>query len=99
MGAPVTAPGWQLLELALASPAELVVAPLQDLLELGDGARFNVPGTTDPRNWCWRMARPVAELAGPIYGYGTMAARWGRSPLGSDGLSGQEPAPPSQPAG
>jgi 4-alpha-glucanotransferase len=82
VGAAVTAPGWQLLELALASPAELVVAPLQDLLELGDGARFNVPGTTDPRNWCWRLARPVAELAGPLYGYGAMAARWGRAPLG-----------------
>jgi 4-alpha-glucanotransferase len=76
-----------------------VVAPLQDLLELGDGARFNVPGTTDPRNWCWRMARPVTDLAGPIYGYGTMAARWGRSPLGSAGLSGQELAPLPQPAG
>jgi len=99
VGAPVTAPGWQLLELALASPAELVVAPLQDLLELGDGARFNVPGTTDPRNWCWRMARPVTDLAGPIYGYGTMAARWGRSPLGSAGLSGQELAPLSKPVG
>jgi 4-alpha-glucanotransferase len=82
LGAPVTAPGWQLLELALASPAELVVAPLQDLLELGDGARFNVPGTTDPRNWCWRLSRPVAELAGPLYGYGAMAGRWGRAPVG-----------------
>jgi 4-alpha-glucanotransferase len=82
VGGPVSAPGWQLLELALASSAELVVAPLQDLLELGDGARFNVPGTTDPRNWCWRLSRPVAELAGPLYGYGAMAARWGRAPLG-----------------
>jgi 4-alpha-glucanotransferase len=80
LGAEVTAPAWQLLELALASPAELVVVPLQDLLELGDEARFNVPGTTEG-NWSWRLDRPVADLAGPIHGYGAMAGRCGRSPL------------------
>jgi 4-alpha-glucanotransferase len=80
LGAEVTAPGWQLLELALASPAELVVVPVQDLLELGDEARFNVPGTTEG-NWSWRLDRPVADLAGPIHGYGAMAGRWGRAPL------------------
>ncbi|MCS5704750.1 4-alpha-glucanotransferase [Synechococcus sp. FGCU-3] len=77
VGAPVTAPGWQLLELALASSAELAVAPLQDLLELGDEARFNTPGTTEG-NWCWRLARPMESLAGPLGGYGAMAARYGR---------------------
>jgi 4-alpha-glucanotransferase len=82
LGAAVTAPGWQLLELALASPAELVVVPLQDLLELGDEARFNVPGTTEG-NWSWRLDRPVADLAGALYGYGAMAARCGRAPLGA----------------
>ena len=77
VGAPVTAPGWQLLELALASSAELAVAPLQDLLELGDEARFNTPGTTEG-NWCWRLDRPMESLAGPLGGYGAMAARYGR---------------------
>ena len=77
VGAPVTAPGWQLLELALASSADLAVAPLQDLLELGDEARFNTPGTTDG-NWCWRLERSIASLAGPLGGYGAMAARYGR---------------------
>ena len=77
VGAGVTAPGWQLLELALASPAELAVVPLQDLLELGDEARFNVPGTVEG-NWSWRLDRPIEALAGPLHGYGEMAARYGR---------------------
>jgi 4-alpha-glucanotransferase len=77
IGAEVTAPGWQLLELALASSADLAVAPLQDLLELGDEARFNTPGTIGG-NWCWRLDRPIEALAGPLGGFGAMAARYGR---------------------
>jgi 4-alpha-glucanotransferase len=78
VGAAVTAPGWQLLELALATPAELVIVPLQDLLELGDEARFNTPGTTGPQNWTWRLDRPIAALEGPLKGYGELAAAAGR---------------------
>lgn len=78
VGGSVTAPGWQLLELALASAADLAVVPLQDLLELGDEARFNVPGTVEG-NWSWRLDRPIEALAGPIHGFGAMAARYGRS--------------------
>jgi len=77
VGGRITAPSWQLLELGLASCAELTVVPLQDLLELGDEARFNTPGTVSG-NWSWRLDRPVAELAGPLHGYGRMAARYGR---------------------
>lgn len=78
LGAPVTAPAWQLLEMALASSAELAVVPLQDLLELGDEARFNTPGTVGG-NWSWRLERPVAELGGAVHGFGAMAARYGRA--------------------
>ena len=81
VGGAVTAPGWQLLELALASAADLAVVPLQDLLELGDEARFNVPGTVEG-NWSWRLDRPVEALAGPIHGFGAMAARYCRSAAG-----------------
>jgi 4-alpha-glucanotransferase len=77
VGGEVRAPGWQLLEVALASSAELAVVPLQDLLELGNEARFNTPGTVGD-NWSWRLTRPVADLAGPLHGYGAMAARYGR---------------------
>jgi 4-alpha-glucanotransferase len=73
VGGEVRAPGWQLLEVALRSSAELVVVPLQDLLELGDEARFNTPGTTDVGNWCWRLDRPLEALVGPLKGYAEMA--------------------------
>jgi 4-alpha-glucanotransferase len=82
VGGAISAPGWQLLELALASPADLAVAPLQDLLELGDEARFNTPGTSTG-NWCWRLERPIEALAGPLAGYGAMAARYGRGSAAS----------------
>jgi len=79
LGAPVHAPSWQLLELALASPAELAVVPLQDLLELGDEARFNTPGTLGA-NWSWRLQGEVAALDGPLKGYGELARRHNRLP-------------------
>ncbi len=78
LDAPVTAPGWQLLELALASPAELAVVPLQDLLELGDEARFNTPGTLGA-NWTWRLEGAMADVSGPLQGYGELARRHSRS--------------------
>jgi 4-alpha-glucanotransferase len=77
VGGEVHAPGWQLLEVALQSPAELVVVPLQDLLELGDEARFNTPGTTEG-NWIWRLNRPVEDLRGPLQGFADMARRYHR---------------------
>jgi 4-alpha-glucanotransferase len=87
VGGEVPAPSWQLLELALASTAELAVVPLQDLLELGDEARFNTPGTIEG-NWSWRLAQPVAALAGPLHGFGAMAARYGRGREAAAGTGG-----------
>jgi 4-alpha-glucanotransferase len=43
-----------LVRLALASPARIAMAPMQDYLDLGSTARFNTPGTTD-HNWRWRL--------------------------------------------
>ncbi|MFM8525494.1 MAG: 4-alpha-glucanotransferase [Cyanobacteriota bacterium] len=80
IGGPVNAPAWQLLELGLASPAALVVVPLQDLLELDDRARFNTPGTAEG-NWSWRLQQSVASLEGPLLGFGEMASRYGRGPI------------------
>ena len=77
VGHEVTSPSWQLLELALASRAELAIVPLQDLLHLDDRARFNTPGTVEG-NWSWRLVGPLTELEGPLQGYGAMAARYGR---------------------
>jgi 4-alpha-glucanotransferase len=77
LGGPMHAPGWQLIELALQSRAELAVAPLQDLLHLGDEARFNTPGTSEG-NWQWRLGLSPDQLAGPLQGFGAMARRYGR---------------------
>jgi len=46
-------PAWTLIRLAWASVAELAIAPLQDVLQLGNEARMNLPGTTG-NNWRWR---------------------------------------------
>jgi 4-alpha-glucanotransferase len=43
-----------LIRLAFATPARLVVVPLQDFLGLGSASRMNVPGTT-LNNWRWRL--------------------------------------------
>ena len=77
LGEAVHAPGWQLLRLALESPADLAMVPLQDLLHLDDGARFNTPGTTKG-NWQWRLQEPIASLHGPLLGLGQMARHYGR---------------------
>ena len=74
---PVEAPGWQLLELGLASTAQLVIAPLQDLLHLDDAARFNTPGTVGG-NWDWRLPVFDDSVAGALQGYGLRAEVWSR---------------------
>ncbi|TAN47015.1 MAG: 4-alpha-glucanotransferase [Methylococcaceae bacterium] len=42
---------------ALASCAKMAILPMQDILELGAGARMNTPGTV-VNNWNWRFAWP-----------------------------------------
>ena len=43
---------------AWRSTASTAILPLQDVLGLGDEARFNVPGTVEG-NWSWRTRRAV----------------------------------------
>jgi 4-alpha-glucanotransferase len=43
-----------LIKAALATPARLAIAPLQDFLGLGSEARINTPGTSGG-NWRWRV--------------------------------------------
>ena len=45
---------FSLIELALASNAQLAIIPMQDILELGAEHRMNVPGTCEG-NWTWRF--------------------------------------------
>lgn len=45
---------WDLIRLAWSSVADLAIAPLQDVLDLGTEFRMNLPGTATG-NWHWRM--------------------------------------------
>ncbi len=45
---------WEFIRLLMASAADRVVFPLQDVLGLGSEARMNRPGTTEG-NWEWRL--------------------------------------------
>ena len=38
-------PSWKLIEMGMKTDAALFIAPLQDILSLGDEARLNKPGT------------------------------------------------------
>jgi len=53
-----------LIGLAWSSIAALTIAPLQDVLNLGRGARMNVPGRAQG-NWRWRCTKQT--LAGPAF--------------------------------
>ena len=58
-------PAWSLIRMAFASRAAVAILPVQDVLELDNSARMNMPGTTGPQNWTWRLEprRLTAELA------------------------------------
>jgi 4-alpha-glucanotransferase len=49
-----TDPAWDMIRLAWASVADLAIAPLQDVLDLGSEARMNYPGQP-AGNWDWRL--------------------------------------------
>jgi 4-alpha-glucanotransferase len=52
-----------LMGLAWSSVAALTIAPLQDVLNLGSGARMNVPGRAEG-NWRWRCTEDMLSLPG-----------------------------------
>ena len=45
---------WNFIELTWRTPSILAITNAQDILELGMGARFNLPGT-QKSNWKWRV--------------------------------------------
>ncbi|RKY04822.1 MAG: 4-alpha-glucanotransferase [Planctomycetota bacterium] len=47
---------WRFVRLAMNSPANLAIIPMQDILGLGQDGRMNLPGTFSEKNWVWRMA-------------------------------------------
>lgn len=77
---------WRLIRVAFESPALLAVVPMQDLLELGNEHRMNLPGTSEG-NWKWRFGwKQVPE--GMVGRVRDLVARTGR---GGPSL----PAPPA----
>ena len=81
----VNAPAWHVLDMAFATTAKLVVAPLQDLLHLDNEARFNTPGTSEG-NWRWRQKSFDNRLEGALKGYGERGSIWGRTKQGATAL-------------
>jgi 4-alpha-glucanotransferase len=55
---------WDLMRLAWSSVAALAIAPLQDVLNLGEEARMNVPGRAEG-NWSWRCTEEM--LSSPAF--------------------------------
>jgi 4-alpha-glucanotransferase len=49
---------WDLMRIAMMSPAHTVVFPLQDLLNLGAEGRMNTPGI-ESGNWTWRFTEAM----------------------------------------
>ncbi len=45
---------WQLIRVAWSSIADLAIVPMQDILDLDNVARMNLPGTASG-NWRWRL--------------------------------------------
>ncbi len=54
---------WEMIRLALESPAALAVVPLQDVLGLGSSARMNTPGHAEGQ-WRWRSTDAELDHAG-----------------------------------
>jgi 4-alpha-glucanotransferase len=53
---------WAFIEAVMASVADTVLIPLQDVLGLGSEARMNLPGKADG-NWQWRYRAPLLTSA------------------------------------
>jgi 4-alpha-glucanotransferase len=54
---------WEMIRLALSSPAALTIVPLQDVLGLGSSARMNTPGRAEGQ-WRWRCTDAELDHAG-----------------------------------
>ena len=50
-----------LIRTAYASVSDICVIQLQDLLQLDNSARMNIPSTVGGRNWQWRFDRGACD--------------------------------------
>jgi len=75
-GANAAAPEWGCIRSLMASRANVVLFPMQDVLGLDEAARMNVPGTVE-RNWRWRL--PVVRLGRQARGLRVLCEAFGRT--------------------
>lgn len=69
---------WPMIRTLMASVANLVVTPLQDIIGLGSDGRMNTPGTVGHPNWGWRFSRDMlSEHA--IENFKKLTALYGRA--------------------
>jgi 4-alpha-glucanotransferase len=79
LGKYIEDPAWELMRLAWSSVAVLAIAPLQDVLGLGNEARMNVPGVAEG-NWRWRV-RPDQFRPDVIDRLGELTTLYNRVPV------------------
>jgi 4-alpha-glucanotransferase len=74
---------WAMVRAVMASPADVVLVPMQDVLGLGTDARMNVPGVA-LGNWEWRIAEGALnpDLLGH---FRTLTRETGRTPAAPPG--------------
>lgn len=98
VGGEASSVAWSLVRTAFTCPAELAIAPLQDVLELGGEARMNLPGRAYG-NWSWRVV-PEAVSASHRRRLARLTEAAERTPrlLGGDRREGAaaDPGPPRQ---
>ena len=51
---------WDLIRMAQMSVANTTIFPIQDILNLGSEARFNLPGTSNG-NWQWQLPQSLLK--------------------------------------
>jgi 4-alpha-glucanotransferase len=95
-------PHWDVIRATLASVADTVIVPLQDILGLGSEARMNVPGVPQ-NNWTWRvrpghvpaLARERLAAMTAVYGRwnGSIPARFTLPTLPKPEPSVEQPSP------
>ena len=77
---------WELIRLALSSPAALAITPFQDLLVLDSSSRMNVPGKA-VNQWGWRSPgddMAISAAFNRLYELTNASGRLGRNSWESD---------------
>jgi 4-alpha-glucanotransferase len=69
---------WDFIRAAWASTADLAIAPMQDVLNLGSEARMNTPGVPEG-NWRWRIP-PGTDWRGAFNRLRELTELYGRLP-------------------